>query len=803
VLLGAITALVVARPLVLGEDPGLSATRWSDPSNLWLTLGWFLTAAGWASGRVWSRQTAWYVGLAEAGFLVVVGLVFGSAFWAAAYKHPAYLIAWEWLALLTAFFLVRQLVRNLEDSKRLLAVLLASGVSLSAYAAYQYTVELPAMRVRFAPNTEEARLMPTIFLQRIQQNNAFATFAHPNAFAGYLALLLPGALGAGFVCYRRLRWSWKTWLVFGCFSLTAVGLWLTHSRGAILGSLLVGAGVLLARAPGRARRFILPVLVVGLIALGLVLWLSSWGQRGLELAGQSMAKRLGYWKATWAMITDSHYPRHCWLGVGPGNFGRYYPRYMDPTVGEKVTDPHNFALELWSTCGLFSLLALLATLALFFWWTRTAWTGADARPEEIVDQPPAPVARVDTRWEFYLGGSIGLLFGFLISGLMESDASQVADLDLLSKLLFWLAHDRDKLIRVTLCSLLWFPTFGLLEIVPWNRTALRLVLVAGVTGLLLNLTVSGGISYPSVALPLWVFAALALNTLPDQPLPWGSRSWLAQVLPLPVAVTLCVAFFMLIFYPVTTCFSLLKMVYRFEIGWVAQWDPEWLQLQLQIVNEREEKKRQDLQKKRADITRRNMNAIKPFARPTSREDSEQTPMGVLATLQEAHEQDPNDVLPCLELAYWNGEYWKLVLFQGAQARPPLKIREDAVRWAAKAQEIDPESLEGYLTLYRLNLLFAQFAEKQTQSFYNLAARALAQAVKRDPTEARLHFQLADAWFKADNPVEGRAAAREAQRLDALSTEPTRQLSNAQREQIKNWLNPAAPTPPLGSDAPIR
>ncbi len=192
---------------------------------------------------------------------------------------------------------------------------------------------------------------------------------------------------------------------------------------------------------------------------------------------------------------------------------------------------------------------------------------------------------------------------------------------------------------------------------------------------------------------------------------------------------------------------------------------------MRAANEPDEKKKQELEHRRAKATRENLRAVQQFALPT---------------LQQAREQDPADVVPYLELAYWSGEYWKLSLFQGVQASP-LKVREAAVGWAAKAQELDPESVEGYLTLYRLNLLFARFAERQTQSFYGLAAKALAQAVKRDPTEARLRFQLAEVWFQADNPVEGRAAAREAQRLDQLSTEPTRRLSNAQREQVRKWL----------------
>ena len=48
---------------------------------------------------------------------------------------------------------------------------------------------------------------------------------------------------------------------------------------------------------------------------------------------------------------------HVWLGVGPGNFGRLYPRYMATTAVEKVQDPHNFVLELWATCGIFAVAA--------------------------------------------------------------------------------------------------------------------------------------------------------------------------------------------------------------------------------------------------------------------------------------------------------------------------------------------------------------------------------------------------------------------------------------------------------------
>src|SRR5207244_831743 len=73
--------------------------------------------------------------------------------------------------------------------------------------------------------------------------NVYGTFAHPNSFAGYLALLLPAAIAWAVVCWRRYGLSGWTIAVVGCALLIGTALWLTHSRGAILASLLVGAVV--------------------------------------------------------------------------------------------------------------------------------------------------------------------------------------------------------------------------------------------------------------------------------------------------------------------------------------------------------------------------------------------------------------------------------------------------------------------------------------------------------------------------------------------------------------------------------
>src|SRR4051794_21914797 len=56
-LLVLVTALLVARPLVLGEDPGL-IDNLSDPLGMVLTMLWLVAAAGWAVWRFWLRPTS-------------------------------------------------------------------------------------------------------------------------------------------------------------------------------------------------------------------------------------------------------------------------------------------------------------------------------------------------------------------------------------------------------------------------------------------------------------------------------------------------------------------------------------------------------------------------------------------------------------------------------------------------------------------------------------------------------------------------------------------------------------------------
>jgi O-antigen ligase len=756
VLLGGLTALIVARPFVLGEDPGLLDRRLSDSAGMVLSLLWLVLAVGWAVWRFWSKQRTWYASLVDAPLAAVVGIVLASSAWAASYKHPAWLIAWEWLVLLVLFGLVRQLARTPGERRGLLAAVVATGVSLSSQTFYEYAVLKPEDRQRAANpaklRQEVAKL--GIYLEeddpqlehwrnRFAAANVSGTFANSNSFASYLALLLPAAVGWGLVSWRRSGTSWWTVALVACALVLAIQLWLTLSRGALFATLLVAALVAVVR--GRrllwAQKGWVLAATAGLAAAAFLVLHSSQGKAGdvKAPAPEAMARRFEYWTASWRMIRAPDRPRNLWLGVGPGNFGEQYRRYMAPTAEETIKDPHNFAIEIWATCGLFALAALLAALLLFFWRTRYAWTEPDPGPEAA--EPLGP-----PRWEFYLGGMAGLTLGFIlrVSGFPQDNLS---DRILLEGLVSGVG------------SLLWFAAFALMDNLPWEGTSQVLAMVAGVAAAVLNLCVSGGISFPSVAQPLWTVAALALAA---RATPWPCRHWFGIVFPLPLLAVLGFIYFSAVYYPVATCGSALADARSAEEYWQKKGERDWLQKLHEAALSPQDKLRAT-QEATAYVDER---IVKP--------------------LEQAAKADAEDAYPRLQLAYWRGVEWQMLsqlrefhdnprsneaariqvrTLQRELSKAALSAAEDAFR-------LDPDGVEGYRMNYQL---YSQFADapdlkgspeglrrrRQQAAGAAAAARLL---IKHDPTDAEWHYRMADALFQAGDTEAAKAETAETRQL---------------------------------------
>src|SRR5262249_20805857 len=127
VLLGLVTALIVARPLVPTEDPGLRSPL-PDPSGMVLTWMWLVALLGWVVWRLWTKRDGARFELLDAALLAVVGLNVLSTVMAARYKYAAWLMTWEWLTFFIAFYIVRRLAAWPGAGDGLLAALLASAV---------------------------------------------------------------------------------------------------------------------------------------------------------------------------------------------------------------------------------------------------------------------------------------------------------------------------------------------------------------------------------------------------------------------------------------------------------------------------------------------------------------------------------------------------------------------------------------------------------------------------------------------------------------------------------------------------
>jgi O-antigen ligase len=788
-LLGFITALIVARPFILSEDPGL-LDRLTGTGNQFLSLLWLVALVGWAVYRFLTNEGGWFGSFVEVGLLGVVAFVFLGAGMVASYKRPAIFTGWEWLVFLVAFCLVRQLARTQTEQRGLLAAMLAAGLSISAYALYQANVDIPVDRQRYGDHPElllqEAAKQGLFldkdsiefraFAKRIQDGDVFGTFGHPNSFAGYLALLLPVLAGWTVAAWRARRgpaWSVATGI---CLAVMLLALWYTHSKGAILALLLVAlfAAVLLTRRLWLAQPRLAAVWVLAIFLLVFAGLRVGPGRALIDRVFYSFQVRMEYRAATVAMIKD-----HPWLGVGAGNFDRFYPRYMSETAVEQIRDPHNFMLEVWANAGVFALAALLLALVVFFKRTFAhLWKSQPILPETApYDEPTQP-------WEYYLGGMAGLILGFVYWAWQQTSP----DVILLQGL--YIAAPR---------SVLWFPAFALFFHLPWSGPWKTLALTGGVIALLLNLTVSGGISFPSVAQPLWVLAALALNTLPEQPIDVPSWDRIVRLAPIPIAGGLCLAYLLLVQQPVSDAAAALREL-QLPRKEYRGGTPEQVFHSLKGAMERA-KMQQALAATLYCPSQPLPTALGcgAFEKGTlwleldaKSRCYEILKEEVIPPLVRAVNSDRGDSSLRAELAQWYGEL--AIMFPGARIKGlPEGPRVAALKEAQHAIDIDPNGKHGYLAIYQLTLQLAERLtderrRKDRQTLLDTASRALADLVSQDPTDARLRFQMAELLRKAGKVRESRLECQEAERLDEAAGEAGRTLSDRQRTQVRQWLD---------------
>ncbi len=352
--------MIVARPLVSGEDPG----RLRSPeavSGIILNLLWMVVAFAGAIWLVRSPSGSAFRGLIPLGLIAVAVIVGLGGAAVHCYHHPAWLIFWEWATLPLVFVLARELGSD-TDAKAdsaggLLAAVLASAVSLAAYGVYQ--------------NVAEASNLPN-------PDAIFESAAPPSLEADYLGPQPEPVRG---ICRGTFERS---------DTLVAVLL--------LVAPVLVVFGLRDQRWRSRAGMAVAAV-AIAILALAL---------RG----GVSIDRAQAGWASAVKMIGEQPL-----LGVGAGNFDRHSPRMQPAEFRHLLSDPSNAYLELFATCGVLAVIAL--AVAIGFTLVRIARRRDDSPTPEQSDE----AGELLPRWEFYLGGVFGLLLGLLLR-LIDLPASE-------------------------------------------------------------------------------------------------------------------------------------------------------------------------------------------------------------------------------------------------------------------------------------------------------------------------------------------------------------------------------------------
>jgi len=285
---------------------------------------------------------------------------------------------------LCAILLV-QILNSTDKIRVVLVVVVALGI----VCAYQCTEQLLASnqmtieQYEQAPETilgplgiEKGSLQQFLFEHRLYSRGVRGYFTTSNS-AGSFLLLASFAAIILFMDRWNNRKSTPSVYLLASGTLTVIvifSLALTRSKGAILGFLFALATfVAYSRYAAWLKAYRKTLLVTSLslviMIASAVIWFGL--KYGRLPGGNSMLVRGQYWRASIQMFAD-----HPLKGVGPGNFGYFYPRYKPPEAIESVVDPHCFPLSILTQYSLIGLVGFLSMLFVPLWKTTRTFAPA-------------------------------------------------------------------------------------------------------------------------------------------------------------------------------------------------------------------------------------------------------------------------------------------------------------------------------------------------------------------------------------------------------------------------------------------
>ncbi len=285
-----------------------------------------------------------------------------SVWWAESLLETGFLLGY-----LAVFFLGTNIVGG--DRRRIaLHASVLVGASVAALGLYQHLIGYEAQIESLARlgYEVEARQLSAMSAR------AFGSFPTANAFAGFMVLLIPVAIG---LAKYEADIRWRAWSG-GAAAVMAAALYFSFSRGAPL-SLLVGLGAAALLWAARSGRRRLVLIVPAGTALGGVVLFGLFFRFRLDRVVTRLAGRGELWEAAAAMVRD-----HPWLGVGAAGFGTALPGYQVGTVFSRFA--HNSYLQVAAELGFPGLVVFAALIVVLLAGVRRAYLALDEEASWVV-----------------------------------------------------------------------------------------------------------------------------------------------------------------------------------------------------------------------------------------------------------------------------------------------------------------------------------------------------------------------------------------------------------------------------------
>ena len=335
------------------------------------------------------------------GFLIVA-IAAGASCFIASNKRLAINTTLDWLMLPLLAIALAYLLQHAWQMRLVLCVIVASGVASAVESFDQALNTLPQTVQMYEQNKEEywqrQGVAPDsyqieLFEKRVYEQAANGFFAMANIAGSYFVLTIFAALAlacgnwtsdpvsmphsgresarapdkSGFSRRARTCGSLNSRMghhlrvfLMALMGVPMIGaLWFSKSRGAlaalVLGLFAVFLLYVFRHAVGRNRRRAF-LFGWGMIAGGLGC-VGAYGLAKGSLPGGSLTYRWWYLETTAKMVAD-----HPLLGVGSGQYSRYYPRYKEIKSPEEISNPHNFLAQAaaeWGIGGLAGMILML------------------------------------------------------------------------------------------------------------------------------------------------------------------------------------------------------------------------------------------------------------------------------------------------------------------------------------------------------------------------------------------------------------------------------------------------------------